>query len=286
MAEPLANLPPVIIVKKRRKTTHGGHHGSGPSRQRLEGRLCRFCHRDDGILHAAMADLGRRPGPEKGLSDYFSLATDESAPASKDQSKPGAGPQARPASSMSLAMGRSASGEGRMGSLAQIPASTLTLQAEELRLALEQLPDVKKLRDNLVVRQTPDGVRIELVDAARHSMFQPGTASPTAEARLLLATVARRLGPGETRLAIEGHTDADGGLSDGNWVLSGERGQAARRILVAAGVAGDRIAEVTGVASTKPATPDVPDRAENRRISLRLIAEPPAMPAELGVTRR
>jgi chemotaxis protein MotB len=117
-------------------------------------------------------------------------------------------------------------------------------------------------------------------------MFASGTATLTPDARALLAAVAGRLGRDGARLAIEGHTDASGGNGDANWVLSAERAQAARRVLTENGVSVQRIAEVTGVAANKSATPDDPGRPENRRISLRLLAEPPAMPAELGLARR
>ena len=74
-------------------------------------------------------------------------------------------------------------------------------------------------------------------------------------------------------MVLEGHTDAaqfgaDGGY--GNWELSSDRANAARRVLETVGVTGGRIVEVRGYADTKPRVTDDPMAAANRRISILL----------------
>jgi chemotaxis protein MotB len=72
---------------------------------------------------------------------------------------------------------------------------------------------------------------------------------------------------------VEGHTDgARFGAADGNygnWELSADRANAARRVLETVGVA-DRRMEVRGYADTKPRVIDDPLAPANRRISILL----------------
>ena len=98
----------------------------------------------------------------------------------------------------------------------------------------------------------------------------------------MLQMVARSLGQRGARISVEGHTDRTGGNADTNWALSSARANAARKSLVASGVAGDRIAEVVGFAGTRPLFPDEPDRPENRRITLVLLSEQPLLPDTLA----
>jgi chemotaxis protein MotB len=82
-----------------------------------------------------------------------------------------------------------------------------------------------------------------------------------------------------SRVAIEGHTDAIGGQSDANWRLSGNRALAARSAMLAAGLTPDRFSEVVAMAGSQPIYPDQPERPENRRITVVVLAEAPPVPA-------
>jgi chemotaxis protein MotB len=77
------------------------------------------------------------------------------------------------------------------------------------------------------------------------------------------------------KLKIEGYTDSmpysGGALGYGNWELSGERANAARRELVAQKVSIDRIAQVIGYGDSVPTLPDDPTNAINRRISITIL---------------
>ena len=74
---------------------------------------------------------------------------------------------------------------------------------------------------------------------------------------------------------IPGHTDSKpfrgGNRNYGNWELSADRANAARRALVGDGVAHDRIAKGTGRADNDPLVPEDPESARNRRISIMLL---------------
>ena len=76
-------------------------------------------------------------------------------------------------------------------------------------------------------------------------------------------------------ITIEGHTDAFPSLDANrtNWDISSERANAARRILVSAGVSTDRVRAVTGLADTRPLNPGEPHLSANRRISILLHSD-------------
>lgn len=154
----------------------------------------------------------------------------------------------------------------------------------ELRTALIESPNLANLRDNIIIEQTPEGFRIQLVDTAERPMFRSGTAELYPFARAMLTDVARTIARQPNRIDIQGHSDARGvvGNDDSGWELSTARANVSRRVLLAGGVSGDRIAQVGGRASTDPLYPDAPDRPENRRITILLLREAPAAPANFG----
>ena len=71
-------------------------------------------------------------------------------------------------------------------------------------------------------------------------------------------------------VSIAGHTDSltYGGAGKGNWELSSDRANAARRILVEAGLAEARIRSVTGNANRDLLVPADPLSPSNRRITI------------------
>jgi chemotaxis protein MotB len=58
---------------------------------------------------------------------------------------------------------------------------------------------------------------------------------------------------------------------DGNWRLSADRAQTARRLLTESGLDRQRIAQVTGRAATRPLYPDDPADPRNRRVEITLL---------------
>lgn len=156
-----------------------------------------------------------------------------------------------------------------------------------LRRAMAGDPELEGLGDNLEIDRSSEGLRIQIVDQDDRSMFPRGSAEMYAHMRALLDKVADVVGDVDNRVAIGGHTDAarfrSGSLGD-NWTLSAARANAARKVLVAAGLDEDRLARVTGKAATELHAPADPLAASNRRISIVLLyaegprperAEPP-----------
>ena len=118
---------------------------------------------------------------------------------------------------------------------------------------------------------TPEGLRIDLVDADKSSFFASGRSELRGEAELILAVIAAELSTLNQDLVIEGHTDSSKYASSQgytNWELSADRANAARRALEREGFPAERIAGVRGMADRLLKVPDNPLDPRNRRVSL------------------
>jgi chemotaxis protein MotB len=152
----------------------------------------------------------------------------------------------------------------------------------DLRQAIQDLPEANELAESLIIDRTPEGLRIQLVDQERTSMFPLGSSEMRDPARKLMALVAQIVRRLPNKISVTGHTDAmpyAGTRHYSNWELSTDRANASRRQLVANGLPLERIAKVIGVADREPLIADEPGSPRNRRISIVLLreAKPPAM---------
>jgi chemotaxis protein MotB len=132
----------------------------------------------------------------------------------------------------------------------------------------------------LQVEYSEEGLKVTLLDT-REPMFQRGGTSLSDFAKKQFQKIASVVDMCPThKLKIEGYTDSTpysgGATGYGNWELSGERANAARRELVAQNVSIDRIAQVIGYGDSVPTLPDDPTNAVNRRISITIL--PPLKP--------
>jgi len=145
-----------------------------------------------------------------------------------------------------------------------------------LRQAIQDVPELKNLADNLLIDRTPEGLRIQIVDQEKRSMFPLGSAQMADNAQKLLGLVALVVQKLPNKVSITGHTDAAPyafGRYYTNWELSADRANASRRELVGDGVPADRIEKVVGLADRDPLVADDPRAASNRRISIVLLRE-------------
>jgi chemotaxis protein MotB len=152
---------------------------------------------------------------------------------------------------------------------------------QELRQAIQAVPELRALKDSLIIDRTPEGMRIQIVDQDKLEMFPLGSAQMYDYTRKLLAKVADIIKLTKNRISIAGHTDANPytrGGSYGNWELSVDRANASRRALIDAGLPAERIARVVGKADTDLLLPDQPLSPRNRRISITLLQDSPAEP--------
>ena len=154
-----------------------------------------------------------------------------------------------------------------------------------IRQAMADMPDVAELSRNVIMEQTPEGLRIQIIDQEGRSMFNAGDAQPNDRARRLIAAIAGVIDQLPNRLTISGHTDgtAPGGRYSSNFELSAARAEAARRILASQGIRADRIYEIAARGDSEPLFPDDPTMPGNRRIAITLLREAPPLPADHGL---
>jgi chemotaxis protein MotB len=143
--------------------------------------------------------------------------------------------------------------------------------AEHLRQALAKVPSLKALEDRIEITVTAEGLRIELLETAKNSFFAVGSADLLPETVQILAVISQELGTLGNPVALEGHTDnrayADS-KGYGNWELSTDRANSARRAMERFGLRPGQINAVRGYANTRLRTPKTPLDARNRRISI------------------
>jgi chemotaxis protein MotB len=176
---------------------------------------------------------------------------------------------------IALSLRKAIRGKGAgQGGQAQAAAGQGTGQAEALM-------------DQVRVDAVEGGVRIQIVDKEGSPMFQLGSAEPTEKCREILAAVAEVVKEQDTKIAIEGHTDAAPFRGDQitNWELSTNRASAARRMLETNGTDPLRVARVVGYADTDLLVKENPKDPQNRRISIILLQPRDSAPVAATVQK-
>ena len=142
---------------------------------------------------------------------------------------------------------------------------------QQLQMAIKQMPDFEKLKSHIEMTVTSEGLRIELSESASGTFFDNGSAKLNADGAELLETLAQELGSLPNKLSIEGHTDSRPyapSAAYGNWELSADRANAARRVMQEHGIRADQIMQVRGFADQRLRKPYAPFDPANRRISV------------------
>ena len=157
--------------------------------------------------------------------------------------------------------------------------------AKEIQRQVAMTPQLKEALGNLDVKFDPDGMIIEIMDTAKSSMFMVGGTTVTPAGREAFARVAKLLQPLQNKIDVIGHTDARpfaAGRGYGNWELSADRANEARRLLETVGIPATQIAGVMGRADRDLRNTTDPTSLENRRITLKVRFGPdaPAVPGE------
>lgn len=149
-------------------------------------------------------------------------------------------------------------------------------QLEQLKLELEKELDkadsvFNLLKDQILIDSTPLGLRIQIVDAAHRPMFDVGSAKMKSYSAEVLQALANILNNVPNKLSVTGHTDAipySEGALYGNWELSTDRANSARRELHKGQLPEEKIATVQGMGSVTPLRPENPHDPINRRIAI------------------
>ena len=167
--------------------------------------------------------------------------------------------------------------------LAEKEQESLQKAEAALRQAIQEAPALRELARNIIVDNTPEGLRIQLVDQEQQSMFPSGSASLNDRAKNLTQLVAQVVAKLPNKLSVSGHTDATPfrfGNTYGNWELSTDRANAARRALIENGVDPARFRLVTGNADRQPLITSDPYNPSNRRIAIVLLRDQPLAAAQ------
>lgn len=143
--------------------------------------------------------------------------------------------------------------------------------SESLKKKFESKPEFSKLKDQVKIEVTEEGIKIELLDKADRVSFEVGSSELTPEAELILSEIAKAICDLPNPVIIGGHTDSrilqtTKGYS--NWELSTDRANAARRFLQSECVAPEQIRRIIGFADSQPLLPNNPYAPANRRISI------------------
>ena len=140
----------------------------------------------------------------------------------------------------------------------------------ELHKAIDERESLAKFKDQILLDVTPEGVRIQIVDHERRSMFPLGSARLENFSSDILKELAHIVSGVPNRISISGHTDMRQYIAVNytNWELSADRANAARRALLAGGLAPEKIGRVVGLASSVLLDPSAPQSPINRRISI------------------
>ena len=249
--------PPIIVIRK--KGEHGGHHGGA----------WKVAYAD--FVTAMMALfivlwLTNTSKPiQVAISGYFKdpSGTGKQTGSSLDGSKDSGSSLA-----VSKDTGNSLAGSGENFQLTKDNMGKLKAQ---LQRSIRSITDLDKLKKNIEMTVTQEGLRIELLESAGGTFFDSGSATLNQSGRVLITLLAVELQKVPNHVSVEGHTDAkpySGKSSYSNWELSADRANAARRLMQQAGLRGDQVSQVRGFADQRLRTAKDPLDPSNRRVSI------------------
>ena len=154
----------------------------------------------------------------------------------------------------------------------EVTKESLDKVKSELEKAIRQVANFDKLKSQIQLTVTPEGLRIELLETKNGTFFDSGKPDPNGNGCELLMTIAEELGKAPNKISVEGHTDsqpfsagANGNYT--NWELSVDRANASRRIMQQHGLRPDQVGQ-RGFADQQPRNAKDPSDPANRRISI------------------
>ena len=147
----------------------------------------------------------------------------------------------------------------------------LEMLLQELQNKVNENPELQKFKDQIHFEITQDGLRIQITDADNRPMFDLGSARLKPYFEDILLAMADTIKAVPNKISISGHTDAKpfvGNGDYGNWELSANRANAARRALIAGTYPENQVARVVGYASSALYDRTQPFNPVNRRIDI------------------
>jgi chemotaxis protein MotB len=147
---------------------------------------------------------------------------------------------------------------------------------ERLKKRLEEMiedsPQLRMFKNQLLLELTSEGLRIQIVDELNRPMFDLASDRLKPYTQDILREIGEVLNEMPYRLSLAGHTDAaqyaGGARGFSNWELSANRANASRREMVAGGLDDTKVLRVVGLSSSVLFDPNDPLNPVNRRISI------------------
>jgi chemotaxis protein MotB len=142
---------------------------------------------------------------------------------------------------------------------------------QDLRAAIDKSKTLRPFKDQLLLDITPEGLRIQIVDAQNRPMFDLGSSRLKDYTVSILHELTAYLNSVPNRISLSGHTDTTPYMAKNgytNWDLSADRANSARRALEGGGLGADKVARVVGLSSVVLFDAKNPRNPINRRISI------------------
>jgi chemotaxis protein MotB len=168
--------------------------------------------------------------------------------------------------------GQAGTGMGGSGQGLAVTKNNVKDLKARIEKAIQDSPALRHLAPHMQFSVTGEGLRIEMMETSGGMFFESGSQKPTVSGSNLFGKLANELGQLPNPVVIEGHTDSrpfrDAGKEAyGNWELSFDRANMARRIMLDGGLQPDRVSEIRGYADRQPITNNTLDN-RNRRVSV------------------
>ena len=222
-------------------------------------------------------------GDKKGLSDYFNAPLKVAL-----QGGSGAGASNSILSGggkdLTRSTGQSPAGQGEdpikrkmaadimRAEVAKQDAKKMEALSAKISAVISNNPKLADFQSQIRLETTPDGLQIQIVDDQSRPMFDTGSALVKPYMRDILREIGAALNGVDNKISLDGHTDrspyGNGDRGYSNWELSADRANASRRELVASGMPDEKLARVTGLASSNLLDQQNPLSPINRRISI------------------
>ncbi len=151
--------------------------------------------------------------------------------------------------------------------------SEMQAAEQDIKQSMEQ-DELKDYKNNVLIQDTPEGLKIDMIDDAKKPMFVPGGAVLTEIGKKVLDSMARMIVKTPNNISIKGHTDSPSATQNPQytiWELSSDRANAARRMLASTQLEPERVVKVEALADKELLVPQEPSSPRNRRITITIL---------------
>jgi chemotaxis protein MotB len=141
----------------------------------------------------------------------------------------------------------------------------------QLQEAIGKSQALAPFKDQLLLDVTPEGLRIQIVDAQNRPMFDLGSSKLKGYTGDIMKALAPYLNSVPNHISLAGHTDTTPytvARGYNNWDLSTDRANAARRALESGGLQTEKVSRVVGLSSSVLFDKENTRDPINRRISI------------------